>query len=115
MRMSDVIWIAIIITLATIIGVYLSGYGNCCDLTKISAVAQPAVPVCVTDEDRVHIRAQVLEAVDSAFKDHMKVLFFGWIKDPRDQPNRASAGLQAAIVAYQRARADALKWAPTAC
>jgi hypothetical protein len=75
----------------------------------------PAVPTCVTDEDRVHIRAQVLEAVDTAFKDNVKHLFTGWLKDPHQQPDRASAGLQSSIVAYQRARADALKWSPTSC
>jgi hypothetical protein len=79
------------------------------------SIAQPARPACVTDEDRVQIRRQVLSAVDDALHDHMKALFLGWIKDPRDQPNRASAGLQAAIVAYQRARADALKWSPSSC
>lgn len=72
-------------------------------------------PACVTDEDRVHIRAQVLAAVDDAFRDNMKHLFTSWLKDPRDQPNRASAGLQNSIVVYQRARADALKWAPASC
>lgn len=77
--------------------------------------AQPAKPVCVTDEDRVHIRAQVLAAVDDAFRDNVKHLFAGWLKDPRDQPGRASAGLQASVVAYQRARNDALKWTPPNC
>jgi hypothetical protein len=76
---------------------------------------EPLRPVCVTDEDRVHIRAQVLEAVDEAFRDNMKHLFTGWLKDNRDQPNRASAGLQNSIVIYQRARVDALKWAPEKC
>ena len=33
----------------------------------------------------------------------------------RNQPNRASAGLQNSIVTYQRARADALKWTPASC
>jgi hypothetical protein len=77
--------------------------------------APPVVPVCVTDEDRVHIRAQVLAAVDDAFRDNIKHLFTGWLKDVHGQPARASAGLQASIVAYQRARADALKWTPAAC
>lgn len=80
-----------------------------------SSPAQPPVPSCVSDEDRVHIRAQVLAAVDDAFRDNIKHLFVGWIKDPRDQPTRASAGLQSSIVAYQRARVDALKWNPTSC
>jgi len=77
--------------------------------------AQPVKPVCVSDEDRVHIRAQVLAAVDDAFRDNIKHLFIGWIKDAHGQPQRASAGLQSSIVAYQRARFDALKWAPEAC
>ena len=77
--------------------------------------APPPVPVCVTDEDRVHIRAQVLAAVDDAFKDNVRHLFAGWLKDPHQQPERASAGLQSSIVAYQRARADALKWTPANC
>jgi hypothetical protein len=76
---------------------------------------EPLRPVCVTDEDRVHIRAQVLEAVDEAFRDNMKHLFTGWLKDTRDQPHRASAGLQNSIVIYQRARTDALKWTPASC
>ena len=43
-------------------------------------------------------------------QDQMKFLFTGWIKDPTHQPQRASAGLQSAIVAFTRAREDALKW-----
>ena len=80
-----------------------------------TAQPQPATPACVTDEDRVIIRRATLDAIDEGLKDHMKTLFAGWIKDPTNQPNRASAGLQAAIVAYQRARTDALKWSPTSC
>jgi len=79
------------------------------------STAQPVKPVCVSDEDRVHIRAQVLAAVDEAFRDNMKHLFTSWLKDAAGQPTRASAGLQASIVAYQRARFDALKWAPESC
>jgi hypothetical protein len=79
------------------------------------SAAPPSVPVCVTDEDRVHIRAQVLAAVDDAFKDNVKHLFNVWLKDPQIQPDRASAGLQSSIVAYQRARADALRWTPASC
>ena len=77
--------------------------------------AAPPTPVCVTDEYRVHIRAQVLAAVDDAFKDNVRHLFAGWLKDPHQQPERASAGLQSSVVAYQRARADALKWTPASC
>ena len=77
--------------------------------------APPPVPACVTDEDRVHIRAQVLAAIDDAFRENVGHLFTGWLKDPHQQPARASAGMQSSIVAYQRARADALKWTPESC
>ena len=80
-----------------------------------SSPAQPAAPTCVTDEDRVHIRAQVLIAVDDAFRENIGHLFTSWLKDPHQQPARASAGMQSSIVAYQRARADALKWSPASC
>jgi len=85
------------------------------DMLYEKSTAQPVVPSCVSDEDRVHIRAQVLAAVDDAFRDNIKHLFIGWLKDTHGQPARASAGIQSAIVAYQRARADALKWAPVSC
>jgi len=83
--------------------------------SDVRIVAAPVVPLCVSDEDRVNIRRTLLQAVDDGLHDHIKVLFAGWIKDPTHQPDRASAGLQSAIVAYQRARADALKWNPVSC
>ena len=79
------------------------------------STAQPLKPECVTDEDRVILRRLVIESVDAAMKDHMRALFTGWLKDPTHQPQRASAGIQAAIVAYQHARRDALRWNPTSC
>lgn len=88
---------------------------SCSIVYEKSTEAQPMTPACVTDEDRVHIRAQVLGAVDDAFRDNIKHLFANWLKDASNQPNRASAGLQSSIVAYQRARADALKWSPESC
>ena len=84
-------------------------------MVYVESRAQPLKPMCVSDEDRVHIRAQVLTAVDEAFRDNMKHLFTGWLRDSAGQPARAFAGLQNSIVAYQRARFDALKWAPEAC
>jgi len=83
--------------------------------SDVRIIAQPAVPACVTDEERVLIRRMVLQSVDLAMTDHMKSLFATWLKDPTHQPQRASTGLQAAIAAYQRARADALHWTPKEC
>jgi len=98
-----------IVVLATVMALLVGG------MIYSQSDAQPVKPTCVSDEDRVQIRRQVLSAVDDALHDHMKTLFITWIKDPRDQPGRASAGIQAAIVHYQRARADALKWNPPSC
>jgi len=77
--------------------------------------AQRLTPECVTDEDRVHIRMLLLAAIDDAWKDQVKHLFMSWLKDPHGQPARASAGIQASVVAYQRARVDALRWTPNSC
>jgi len=77
--------------------------------------AQPVKPTCVSAEERIIIRAAVLAAIEDGLKDQMKFLFTGWIKDPTHQPQRASAGLQSAIVAFTRAREDALKWNPEIC
>lgn len=86
-----------------------------CVMVYAQSSAQPLKPECVTDEDRVILRRIVIDSVDAAMKDHMKALFTGWLKDPTHQPQRASAGIQAAIVAYQHARRDALKWNPPSC
>lgn len=77
--------------------------------------AQPVKPTCVSAEERIVIRAATLAAIEDGLKDQLKFLFTGWIKDPTHQPARASAGLQNAIVVYQRAREDALKWNPEIC
>ena len=79
------------------------------------STAQPVEPVCVTEEEKIIIRAATLAAIEDGLKDQLKFLFNGWIKDSTNQPARASAGLQKAIVAYQHARADALKWSPEIC
>ena len=77
--------------------------------------AQPMKPSCVTPEERIIIRAATLAAIEDGLKDQLKFLFTGWVKDPTHQPARASAGLQNAIVVYQRAREHALKWNPEIC
>ena len=79
------------------------------------STAEPLKIECVTPEERIIIRAGLLSAIEEGLKDHMRTLFVGWIKDPTHQPARASAGIQAAVVAYQRARADALRWEPKIC
>jgi len=104
MRLESLaIWVLLLVGFAVVLS------------SDVRIFAQPAVPACVTDEERVLIRRMVLQSVDLAMTDHMKSLFATWLKDPTHQPQRASTGLQAAIAAYQRARADALHWTPKEC
>jgi hypothetical protein len=70
---------------------------------------------CVDEKTRHSIREMALDSFDDAFKKHIGHLFDIWVKDPAEQPKRASRGMQAAIGAYVRARQDALKWEPTIC
>ena len=88
---------------------------SCSIVYEKSTEAQPMTPACVSDEDRVHIRAQVLGAVDDAFRDNLKHLFTSWLKAASTPPPRATAGVHSSLVAYQRARADALRWMPESC
>lgn len=72
-------------------------------------------PRCVNDTDRDRIRELTLEGIDRAFQDQVIHLFSVWLKDPEPEPVRASRGMELAISARQRARANALNWNPSKC
>ena len=81
----------------------------------LGANAQPPPAQCIDDENRVHIRAATLEAIDVAYRDQVQHLFEVWMRDAKDQPDRAKTGVQNAIQAVLRARKDALAWMPPQC
>lgn len=91
------LWSSIFVAWLTIIG---------------SANAQQCVP---SVEDRERLRTLMLEAVDAAFKEQIMHLFEVWMKDDKDQPNRATTGARNATRAYFNARYSALKWNPPIC
>jgi len=70
---------------------------------------------CVDERTRDEIRELTLSAIDNAFQNHIALLFDVWVKDPIEQPKRATNGMQANISAYLRARHNAMDWNPTPC
>lgn len=78
--------------------------------------ASSQVNVCVTTEQRDHIRTVMLKAVDNALDDQVGNLFGNWVKEPTaNQPKRAQNGTNNAIKAYITARALILAWEPAEC
>jgi hypothetical protein len=75
----------------------------------------PAPAPCVDDRMREEIRTLTLEAVDTGLKEHVAHLFEVWVRDPAEQPKRATVGMQNGISAYLRARQNALLWNPPSC
>jgi len=80
-----------------------------------SSSAPGPLPACVDTDTRENIRALALRAFDEAYIQHVGKLFVIWVQDPKDQPKRASAGMQTAISALIRSRALAQQWNPPAC
>jgi hypothetical protein len=70
---------------------------------------------CIDTEMREQVRSLMLAGIDEALKRHARRMFDVWMKDPSDQPRRASAGVNTAISAYVRSRASAQRWNPPAC
>jgi hypothetical protein len=78
--------------------------------------ANSQVDVCVTGEQRDHIRAVMLKAIDNALDDQVGNLFGNWVKEPSaNQPKRAQTGTNNAIKAYILAKALIVAWEPAEC
>ena len=71
--------------------------------------------LCMSNEDRERIRVILLAAVDDALKDQVVHLFEVWMRDFKDQPDRAAQGTRNAIYAYLRAREAVATWNPQPC
>jgi hypothetical protein len=100
-------WIAILVAIATVILTLI--------LLAVMERASSQVSVCVTNEQRDHLRAVIVRAIDDALDDQISHLFGNWVKDPAGQPKRAQTGLNNAIKAHIFARANALAWDPLEC
>jgi hypothetical protein len=77
--------------------------------------AQSKVDVCVTSEQRDHIRKVMLEAVDHALDAQVGKLFANWVLDDTGQPKRAQVGTNNAVKAFITARGYVLVWDPHEC
>lgn len=77
--------------------------------------AQSQVSVCVTPEQRDHIRGVMLAAIDKALDEQVGKLFANWVVDSTGQPKRAQTGTNNAIKAHIVSRANVLAWDPHEC
>jgi len=84
-------------------------------LVSMSADAQSKVSVCVTPEQRDHIRDVMLKAIDRALDEQVGKLFANWVVDSTEQPKRAQVGTNNSLKAYIVAKANILAWDPAEC
>jgi hypothetical protein len=117
-------WIATMIGLiAILIALALIGYlsGNWEDDVSMRpgyrlASAETKPEACVINEEaKEKIQAMMLDALDDAFRDQIKLLFGVWMKDSQRQPERARVGTMQAISAHQTASVGVLQWVPPVC
>jgi hypothetical protein len=71
--------------------------------------------ICMTDDELVRVRPILLAALDEALKNQIMHLFETWMRDIKDQPDRARQGASNAVDAYLRARHDLASWKPKPC
>jgi hypothetical protein len=86
------------------------------DFFRRPLVVMPkATDMCMSNDDRERIRAILFIAVDEALKDQVMHLFEVWMRDLKDQPDRAAQGARNAIDAYLHARETVVNWNPQPC
>lgn len=80
-----------------------------------AAVEVTPQPLCMTADVREKARSLMMVGVEKALEQHTMQTFDMWLKDPSDQPLRASRGMRNGLSAYSRARAAVLNWSPPVC
>ena len=80
-----------------------------------SGAAESQVTVCVTPEQRDHIRGVMMSAVDHALDEQVRNLFGNWVRDSTGQPKRAQTGLNNTLKAFIVSRANVIAWDPAEC
>ena len=81
----------------------------------VTAAQSQGSPVCVFAQEKDRLVILAHEAIDEAYKKKVMDLFEIWVRDPVDQPRRATSGMQIAISAYHRARTNVRVWDPLLC
>lgn len=112
--MSRAEWFAVAVILLLVLGaVWLLGLIS---TSSPGAPYKPGVVACVSsDEDRERLTRLSVEALDDAYKDQIAHLYTIWMRDPRDQPRRAQAGVSQATTAWLDARKAAGDFRPPLC
>jgi hypothetical protein len=77
--------------------------------------SEPPKEQCIDWKVQEDIRALTLLGIDNGLKLQVQKLFEIWVRDPHEQPKRATAGMRSVINAYLRARQNAEKWDPPIC
>jgi hypothetical protein len=99
-------WVALAVLVVTVVTTLLL-------IALLEAEGQ--VNVCVTPEQRNHLRSVMLQAVDHALDEQVGKLFGVWVQDSTGQPKRAQTGTNNAVRAHIIARANVLAWDPQEC
>lgn len=58
------------------------------------------------------MKTMALEAIDTAFRDHIQHLFDIWMRNPSEPPVRAARGMEEVAKAYLHSRAAIENWHP---
>jgi len=79
------------------------------------ASAESTPVICADPMTREAVRAIMVEALDTALKNHIIHMFEVWMKDERGQPERARTGVSNGVAAYIKASKAVATWAPPDC
>lgn len=84
-------------------------------LHPFATAEAPPPPICMDADTRERTRTLMFQGIEDGLKRHTSGVFDVWIKDPKEQPERAARGMHIGISAYVRSRASLLNWSPPRC
>jgi hypothetical protein len=100
-------------------GIAIVAIGASVGAAGVWALRSSAAPLeqsaCMDDDTRERVRGILLDGIDAALKAQAQHIFTTWMKDPTDQPRRATIGMRNGVNAYVGSRAAAKKWTPPHC
>jgi hypothetical protein len=95
--------------------------GTCCPPLPLPnvgfemAAAQSTPVMCAEPAAREAVRTIMVDALDTALKQHIVHMFEVWMKDDRGQPERARTGVTNGVAAYLKASKSVSSWSPPDC
>lgn len=79
------------------------------------ASAESIPVICADAEMTDKIKVVLFRALDTALEQHVVHAYEIWMRDSRDQPERARVGITNGIKAYIQATKGAATWSPMVC